>query len=68
MFRHFIQHQEFFFVHTAMIYVIQLASRIGTEHRPDPARKLSANLYDICHCCAYRGKLLILDRGTVRNM
>jgi len=21
--------------------------------RPDPARKLSANLYDIYHCCVY---------------
>ena len=32
-----------------MVYVIQLAKRIGTElqFRPDPARKLSANLYDI---------------------
>jgi len=29
-----------------MVYVIQPASRIRTV-RPDPARKLSANLYDI---------------------
>jgi len=36
-------------------YVIQLASRIRT-FRPDPARKLSANLYDIYHCCVYNGK------------
>jgi len=36
--------------------------------RPDPARKLSANLYDIYHCCAYSEKLLTMDRGTVRNM
>jgi len=28
------------------------ASRIRTES-PDPARKLSANLYDIYHCCVY---------------
>jgi len=36
------------------------ASRIRTElqFRPDPARKLSANLYDIYHCCVYSGKLL----------
>jgi len=34
---------------------------------PDPARKLSANLYDIQHCCAYSAKLLMTDRGTVRN-
>ena len=27
--------------------------------------KLSANRYDIYHCCVYSEKLLILDRGTV---
>ena len=31
-------------------------------------RKLSANLYDIYHCYVYKEKLLMLDRGTVRNM
>jgi len=31
---------------------------------PDPARKLSANLYDIYHCCVYSEKLLMMDRGT----
>jgi len=30
--------------------------------------KLSANLYDIYHCCGYSEKLLMMDRGTVRNM
>ena len=34
----------------------------------DPARKLSANLYDIYHCCVYSEKHLMMDRGTVRNM
>ena len=87
-----VHYQEFFAVHTAMVYVIQvcwqLASRIRTpddgqrncpkhvecysknkfEKRPDPARKLSANLYDIYHCCVYCGNLLMMDRGTVRNM
>ena len=38
------------------------------QFRPDSARKLSANLYDIYHCCVYSGKLLMMDRGTVRNM
>jgi len=49
---------------------LQLASRIRTElqFRPDPARKLSANLYDIYRCCVYSEKLLMMDRGTVRNM
>jgi hypothetical protein len=38
------------------------------ELHPDPARKPSTNLYDIYHCCVYSGKLLMIDRGTVRNM
>ena len=65
-----VHHQKFFTVHTAVVYVIQLASRIRTElqFRPDPARKLSANLYDICHYCVYSEKLMIVDRGTARNM
>jgi len=29
---------------------------------------LLANLYDIYHCCVYSEKLLMMDRGTVRNM
>jgi len=35
---------------------------------PGPARKLSAKLYDIYHWCVYSEKLLMMDRGTVRNM
>jgi len=31
-------------------------------------RKLSANLYDIYHCCVYNEKFLMMDRGTDRNM
>jgi len=38
------------------------------QFRPDPARKLSTKLYDIYHCCVYSEKLLMMDRGTVRNM
>jgi len=56
-----------FSLYTQQWCVIQLASRIRT-FRPDPARKLSANLYDIHHCCVYSEKLLMMDRGTVRNM
>ena len=26
------------------------------------------NLYDIYHCCVCSEKLLMMDRGTVRNM
>ena len=32
------------------------------------ACKLSANLYDVYHCCVYSEKLLMTDRGTVLNM
>jgi len=65
-----VHHQEFFTVHTAMAYVIQVcwqhASKIRME-QPDLARVLSENLYDIYHCCVYSEKLLMMDRGTVRN-
>ena len=42
--------------------------RTELQFRPDPARKLSANLYDIYHYCVYSKKLLMMDGGTVRNM
>jgi hypothetical protein len=44
--------------------------RIGMEMQfhPDPARKLSVKLYVIYHCCVYSDKLLMMDRGIVRNM
>ena len=63
-----------FSLYTQQWYVIQvcwqLASRIRLELQihPDPACKLSTNLYDIYHCCVYSEKLLLMDRGTVRNM
>ena len=38
-----------------------LVSKMRT-FRPDPALKLSANLYDIYHCCVYSEKLLMMDR------
>ena len=31
-------------------------------------RELSANVYDINHCCVYSEKLMMMDSGTVRNM
>jgi len=43
--------------------------RAGSErNRPDSARKLSAKLFDMYHCCVYSEKLLMMDRGAVRNM
>jgi len=57
-----------------VVYVIQVAvtpyeqDQNGTEFHADPARKLSADLYDIYHWCVYSEKLLVMDRGTARNM
>ena len=36
--------------------------------RPDPARKLSTNLYGINHCCVCREKLLMMESGTIQNI
>jgi len=47
---------------------LRAGSGRNAEFRPDPARKLSANLYEIYHCSLNSEKLLIMDRGTVRNM
>jgi len=38
------------------------------QFRPDPVRSCQHNLYDIYHCCVYSEKLLMMDKGTVRNM
>ena len=32
------------------------------QNRPDPTRKLSANLYDIYHCCVCSEKLLMMGQ------
>ena len=48
-----------------MSYRFADSLRAGSgRYHPDPARKL----YDIYHCCVYSGKLLMMDRGIVRNM
>jgi len=39
-----------------MSYRFADSLRAGTEFRPDPARKLSANMYDIYHFCVYSKK------------
>ena len=62
-----VHHQEFFTVHTAMVYMsYRFVDRIRMFH-PDPAQK-PTNLYDIYHCCVYSEKLLMMDRGIVRNV
>jgi len=39
-----------------------LAGSGRNQFCPDPARKLSANLYDIYHCCVYSEKLLMMGQ------
>ena len=46
---------------------LQLAGRIRTAALILLA-SCQQNLYDIYHCCVYSEKLLMMDRGTVRNM
>ena len=49
---------------------LQLVSRIRTELSSVLILLASCNcnLYDIYHCCVYSEELLMMDRGTVRNM
>jgi len=61
--RSFSLHTQQWYCHTACEQ-----DQDATQFRPDPARKLSANLYDVNHCCVYSEKLLMMDSGTVRNM
>ena len=53
---------------TVPLSIIRSFSLYTQQFSPDPARKLSANLYDIYHCCVYSENLLMMDRGTLRNM
>jgi len=53
-----------------MLYIIQvlLTDCKQDQFRPEPARELSANPYDIYHCCVYSEELLMMDIGTVQKM
>jgi hypothetical protein len=64
-----VHHQKFFTIHTAMVcHTSFLAAceqnQDGTQFHSDSAHKLSANLYDIYHCCVYSEKRLMMDRGS----
>jgi hypothetical protein len=69
-----VHHQEFFTVHIAMVYIIQISRQLSIRIRmemqfhSDPARKLSTNMCDIYHYCMYCEQLLMMDIGIVRNM
>jgi hypothetical protein len=67
-------HQEFFTVHSALVYVMQVLwqvssrTRIELQFHSGPARKLSSNLHDKYQCRMYSEKLLMMGRGTARNI
>ena len=54
-------HQEFSTIHSALVYVEQV-------WWPGRAWKLSSYLIDLYQCRMYSGKLLMMGRGTVRNL
>ena len=45
-----------------------MSYRFADSLRAGSGRKLSEYLYDIHYCCVYDKNLLMMDRGTVRNM
>jgi len=68
-----LHHEEFFTVHTAMVYVIQVTVT-ACEQDQDGTRSvliLLACFQQTCitytYCCVYSENLLMMDR-TVRNM
>jgi len=54
-----------FSLYTQQLYISYSLQAGSGRIRPDPARKRSANLYDIYHYCVYSKKLLMMDRGTI---
>jgi len=57
-----VHHQEFFTVHTAMVYVIQVYWQLTSRIRWN-CSSIVILLASLQAC-----KLLMMDRGTVRNM
>jgi len=61
--------QQWYMTYRLQLQLVSSRVRTALQFRPDPAaRKLSANLYDVYHCCVYGEKILMMDRGTIRNM
>jgi hypothetical protein len=67
--------RSLFTVHSAIVYVIQALytqlssrTRIELQFHSGPARKQSTNLYEYTIAELTVNKLLMMDRGTVRNM
>jgi len=57
-----------------MVYVIQVLLTACEQDQYETGSVLillancNCNIYDIYNCCVYSEKLLMMDRGTVRNM
>jgi len=54
--------QNFYFgMKLYMFRTVPLSIIRSFPFHPDPASKLSANLYDIYHCCVYSARLLMTE-------
>ena len=51
-----------------MSYRFADSLRAGSGRNCSSVLILLASIHDIYHCCEYSEKLLMMDRGTVRNM
>ena len=60
---------KFYMFRTVLLSIIRSFS-VRTQQRNVLILLASSvqNLYDIYHCCACSEKLVMMDRGTVRNM
>jgi len=55
------------YLHSVKVKVKQSVYRPGNLTADRLRAGSGLNLYDIYHCCVYSEKLLMMDRGTVRN-
>jgi len=60
-------HQEFSTVHSALVYVMQLL-KTAFKHDLFVLESCHQKLHDIYQCRMCSGKLLMMGRGTARNM
>jgi len=65
-------HHEFSTAHSTLVYIMhvwwQLSSTTRMELHPGRAWKLSSKVLDIYQCRMYSWKLMMMGRGTVRNI
>jgi hypothetical protein len=63
-----VHHQEFFTVHTAMVYATQVCWQFARCSILILIASCQQTCMTYTYCCVYSEKLLMMDRRTVRNM